>query len=89
MSVSDLIRDASFEAHMAAAEAIKGGEVPMEGSELLNVTQALSHAYGEAFALLAVSGADQAQLTKMGTIYNDAFNAMVSRIHQNDCAGRA
>ncbi len=88
MTVPACIENAAFEAHMAAVESLKAS-AKGEAVDLEKLTMSLAHAYGDAFALLAASGADNNTLAVMGRVYSDAVRDMATSIQTQDCMGRA
>ncbi len=89
--MSDLpehITDASFAAHMEAAQLI-AASLGQERAEIVDVARALAHAYGEVLALYGMSGADVEAQAEIGAIAACAAGAMVARIQAKSCAGSA
>lgn len=86
--VAEHIRDASFVAHMEAAELIATA-LGQERAEVGDVARALAHAYGEAMALYGMSGADETAQAEIGLIAKNAAEAMVAKVHAKTCAGAA
>ncbi len=85
-TIPEYIESAAFEAHMAAADKIAAA-MGLEQASLGDVATALAHAYGEALALYAMSGADNDQMAQIGIVCSDAARGMVSRVHVDSCAG--
>lgn len=86
--IPDHIENASFEAHMAAAEKIAAA-LGIERAKPGDVALALAHAYGEAVGLYAMTGAASDQLEALGRAALRATQGMVSRIQASDCEGSA
>ncbi len=87
-TIPEYIHSASFEAHMAAAEKIAAA-LGLDQANIGDVVTALAHAYGEAIALYAMSGAKNERLAEIGKVCADATRGMVSRIHADSCEGAA
>ena len=89
--MSDLpehITDASFAAHMEAAQLIAAA-LGQERAEMLDVARALAHAYGEVLALCVAASKPPEDIKAFGDIIEQAAEAMMHCIHETSYAGVA
>jgi hypothetical protein len=81
------VEAAAFEAHMAAADQIAKA-LRIDRGAPVDVAHALAHAYGEALAIYAMTGAASDQLEALDRIAQRAFQGMTRKI-QDGAGGNA
>lgn len=81
------IQDASFEAHMAAADRIDSDLGHKATPE--DVAHALAHSYGESLAVFAAKGGQTHQLEAINRIAERSYKTMLTKIMADTCEGRA